>query len=169
MQILLLFSLIMILSNCTSIEIAKEVTKASKSINTSVNNIVKSSDNESQEEIIEVKINDKTIIDQEIANLEIEKKEKQEIIKEQKKKTKINFIGKTFKEIKLIFGVPELIRVDGNSRILRFDNNFCRLFLFSNTQTKNAEIEYFEVRNKKGELIINREKIEKCYKNFRLI
>ena len=182
MRILILFSLFILLSNCTTIEVAKEVTKVTKSIQTSVDNIVKSSSNNNQEKVIEEETNDKQIIDQEIeetndkqiidqeiANLEKEKKEKKEIIKEQKKETKINFLGKNFNEIKLMIGEPTLLRIDGNSRTVRFDNNFCQLFLFSNAEIKNARVEYFEIRNKVGKLIINKEKIEKCYKNFKLI
>ena len=169
MRILLLFSIIALLSNCTSVEIAKELTKATKSIKTSIDNIVKSSADTNQEEIIEEKNVDKKIIDQEIANLEKEKKEKEKIIKEQKKKTKINFLGKNFNEIKLMVGEPILLRTDGNSKTARFDNNFCQLFLFSNAKTKNFRVEYFEIRNKEGKLIINQKKIEKCYKNFKLI
>jgi len=187
MRILLLFSIIALLSNCTSVEIAKELTKATKSIKTSIDNIVKSSADTNQEEIIEEKNVDKKIIDQEIANLEKEKnvdkkiidqeianlekekKEKEKIIKEQKKKTKINFLGKNFNEIKVMVGEPILLRTDGNSKTARFDNNFCQLFLFSNAKTKNFRVEYFEIRNKEGKLIINQKKIEKCYKNFKLI
>lgn len=169
MRILLLFSIIALLSNCTSVEIAKELTKATKSIKTSINNVIKSSADTNQEKIIEEKNVDKKIIDQEIANLEKEKKEKEKIIKEQKKKTKINFLGKNFNEIKLMVGEPILLRTDGNSKTARFDNNFCQLFLFSNAKTKNFRVEYFEIRNKEGKLIINQKKIEKCYKNFKLI
>ena len=179
MRILLLFSIIALLSNCTSVEIAKELTKATKSIKTSFDNIIKSSGDTNQKEIIEEKnvdqeiidqeIIDQEIIDQEIANLEKEKKEKEKIIKEQKKKTKINFLGKNFNEIKLMVGEPILLRTDGNSKTARFDNNFCQLFLFSNAKTKNFRVEYFEIRNKEGKLIINKKKIEKCYKNFKLI
>ena len=179
MRILLLFSIIALLSNCTSVEIAKELTKATKSIKTSFDNIIKSSGDTNQKEIIEEKnvdqeiidqeIIDQEIIDQEIANLEKEKKEKEKIIKEQKKKTKINFLGKNFNEIKLMVGEPILLRIDGNSKTARFDNNFCQLFLFSNAKTKNFRVEYFEIRNKEGKLIINKKKIEKCYKNFKLI
>ena len=70
MRILILFSLFILLSNCTTIEVAKEVTKVTKSIQTSVDNIVKSSSNNNQEKVIEEETNDKQIIDQEIANLE---------------------------------------------------------------------------------------------------
>ena len=169
MRILLLFSIIALLSNCTSVEIAKELSKATKSIKTSIDNVIKSSDDTNQKEIFEEKNIDKKIIDQEIIDLEKEKKEKEKIIKEQKKKTKINFLDKNFNEIKLMIGEPILLRTDGNSKIARFDNNFCQLFIFSNAKTKNSKVEYFEIRNKEGKLIINKKKIEKCYKNFKLI
>ena len=169
MRILLFFSLIIFLSNCASVEIAKEVTKATRSIKTSVTNIIKNSSNDNIEELAKNKKDDKKIINYEIANLEKEKKEKEKIIKEQKKKTKINFLGKNFNEIKLMVGEPILLRTDGNSKTARFDNNFCQLFLFSNAKTRNFRVEYFEIRNKEGKLIINQKKIEKCYKNFKLI
>ena len=169
MRILLLFSIIALLSNCTSVEIAKELSKATKSIKTSIDNVIKSSDDTNQKEIFEEKNIDKKIIDQGIVNLEKEKIIKEQIIKEQKKKTKINFLDKNFNEIKLMIGEPILLRTDGNSKIARFDNNFCQLFIFSNAKTKNFRVEYFEIRNKEGKLIINKEKIEKCYKNFKLI
>ena len=163
MRILLLFSLIMILPNCATVEVAKEVTKASKSIKTSVSNMIKGSD------IIQSEGEGKKEIDQEIESLEKEKRAKEIIIKEQKKKTKINFLGKDSDEIQLILGDPLLLRIDGNSRTLRFDNDFCQLFLFSNLKSKGGVIDYFEIRNRQGKLIINKEKIEKCYKNFNLI
>ena len=166
MRILLLFSIIALLSSCTSVEIAKELTKATKSIKTSFDNVIKSSDDTNQKEIIEEKnvdqeVIDQEVIDQEIANLEKEKKEKGKIIKEQKKKTKINFLDKNFNEIKLLVGEPTLLRVDGNSKTARFDNNFCQLFLFSNAKMKNFKVEYFEIRNKEGKLIINKKKNRK--------
>jgi len=168
MQILLLFCLIIFLSNCATVEVAKEVTKASKSLKTSVDNMLKTSNNEKSQVIKEQNIEGEAI-DKEIASLDKEKKKAEKIIKEQRRETKINFLGKTDNEIKRMIGTPELIRVDGNSQTLRFDNNFCQLFLFSNAKTKNAKIKYFEIRDKNGKLIINKEKIKKCYKNFKLI
>jgi hypothetical protein len=67
-----------------------------------------------------------------------------------------------------MFGEPDLIRVDGNSRTMRFDNNFCQLFLFSLAKLKSARVDYFEIRNKNGNLIINKKNIDKCYKSFKL-
>ena len=166
---ILLFLILIPLSGCATVEVAKELTKASKSIKTSVNNLITVVTTNDDEEITENTTNDKQIIDQELASLEIEKKEKEEIIIKQKKGTKINFIGKTSKEIKLLIQNPELIRIDGNSKTVRFDNNYCRLFLFSNSKIENSKIKYFEIRDTFGKLIINKEEINKCYTKFKLI
>jgi hypothetical protein len=169
MRILLFFSLIIFLSNCASVEIAKEVTKATRSIKTSVTNIIKNSSNDNIEELAKNKKDDKKIINYEIANLEKEKKEKEKIIIEQKNKTVLNFLDKNSDEVRLMIGNYTLMRIDGNTRTTRFDNNYCQLFLFSNAESKNAEVKYFEIRNKKGNLIVESEKIKNCYKNFKLI
>ena len=160
MRIFFFFSLIILLNNCTTVEVAKEVTKASKSIKTSVSNLIK--DNNKNKE----KISGKEIIDQEIKVVEREKEKEKNIIKEQKQITELSFLGENSEEIERIIGSPVLIRVDGNSRIRRYDNSFCHLFLFSNIN--HSKIEYFEIRNKQGELIINKENIQSCYKNFNI-
>ena len=172
MRILLFFSLFTILISCTTVEVVKEVTKAGKSIKTSVDNLVKNSNNKNQEELDranEQLSNDKLKVNLELKNLKKEKEEKQKIIKGQSEGTKINLIGKTYNEIKLIVGEPSLLRLDGSSRTIRFDNDFCQLFLFLNSKNKNSKIEYFEIRNKEGKLIINKMNIKKCYKSFELI
>ena len=166
---ILLFLFIILLSSCASIEVAKEITKATKSIKVSVNNIVTNSDSDNQQTVVMKKNSDKKIIDKEIATLEIEKKEKEKIIIEQKNKTVLNFLDKNSDEVRLMIGNYTLMRIDGNTRTTRFDNNYCQLFLFSNAESKNAEVKYFEIRNKKGNLIVESEKIKNCYKNFKLI
>ena len=166
---ILLFLFIILLSSCSSIEVAKEITKATKSIKVSVNNIVTNSDSDNQQTVVMKKNSDKKIIDKEIATLEIEKKEKEKIIIEQKNKTVLNFLDKNSDEVRLMIGNYTLMRIDGNTRTTRFDNNYCQLFLFSNAESKNAEVKYFEIRNKKGNLIVESEKIKNCYKNFKLI
>ena len=166
---ILLFLFIILLSGCISIEVAKEITKATKSIKASVNNIVTNSDSESQQAVILEKNSDKKIIDKEIATLEIEKKEKDKIIIEQNSKAVLNFLDKDSEEVRLMIGNYTLMRIDGNTRTTRFDNKYCQLFLFSNVESKNAVVKYFEIRNKKGNLIVDSEKIKKCYKNFKLI
>ena len=178
MRILLFVTLFLFQYGCTTVEVAKEVTKATKSIKTSVTNML-NIENKNQDKLknnksvndddSELLTNDNKIIEKELANLKREKKEKKEIIQEQKKKTKINFIGKTSNEIQLMIGLADLIRVDGNTKIIRFDNSFCQLFLFSNLKIKDTKIEYFEIRNKSGKLIINKNNIKNCYKEFKLL
>ena len=128
MRILLLFCLIILLSNCATIEVAKEITKATNSISESVNKMMQNKDLINKKD----KSTDREIINQEIASLEIEKEEEREIIKEQKKEIELNFLGKSFDEITLMIGGPKLTRVDGGSKTARYDNNFCKLFIFSN-------------------------------------
>ena len=175
MKILLLFIFIILLSSCVTVEVAKEVTKAGKSIGTSVNNLIKNSQNNNEDNLIkrnnknDITANNKKMIDQELANLKKEKEKEKKLAKKQKNKIRIDFLNKTINEIRLIIGGPQLTRVDGNSKIFRFDSNYCRLFLFFNEKNKNSKVEYFEIRNNKGLLIINNEEIEKCYKDLRLI
>ena len=164
MRILSLFLIISILSNCSTVEVAKEVTKATYSIKTSVTNILKNSNSDQEE-----KSSDTNSIDQEIMILEKEKKKKKESINNQKIGTKINFLNKTLKEIELMIGEFDLIRIDGNSKTVRYDNKYCQLYLFLESIKKNAQVKYFEIRNREGKLIIKKEKIKKCYNNFKLI
>jgi len=169
MRIFLFFSFILIQSGCTSIEVAKEVTKASKSIKESVNqiiNIEKKTEEIEDNDETSVVINDS--IKKEKKILEVEKKKEKKLVKEQKKIIKINFIGKTLNKIKSSLGEPQLIRLDGNTKTVRFDKNSCRLFLFFNSSKTTPLVEHFEIRNIKGDLINSKEKIQVCYKYFNL-
>ena len=150
MRILFFLIFTTLLSGCTTVEIAKEVTKATKSIKTSVDIMINSMEN-----------------DREV--LKKEKKEKEKIVLEQKKIVKINFIEKTFDQIKINLGEPNLSRIDGNTFIARFDNNSCRLFLFFNNNDKIKKIKHYELRDVDGVLVINKNKIQNCYKKYNLI
>jgi len=169
MRIFLFFTFILLQSGCTTIEVVKEVTKASKSMGTSISNIInidkKTEEIEDNDESV-ASINDSIEKEQEI--LEIEKKKEKKVVKEQKKIIKINFIGKTLNKIKSSLGEPQLIRLDGNTKTLRFDKNSCRLFLFFNSSKTTPLVEHFELRNIKGDLINNKEKVQVCYKYFNL-
>ena len=61
------------------------------------------------------------------------------------------------------FGKPDFIREDGNTKIVRFDGSSCSLFLYFDSLINKPMAEYFEIRNKFGELIERKEKIEKCF------
>ena len=169
MQIFLFFIFILLLSGCTTIEVAKEVTKASKSIKTSVSNIInidkKTEEIEDNDESVAL-INDSIEKEKEI--LEVEKKKEKKVVKEQKKIIKINFIGKTLNKIKSSLGEPQLIRLDGNTKTVRFDKNSCRLFLFFNSNNSLQKVEHFEIRDIQGNLINSKERIQDCYKYFNL-
>ena len=169
MRIFLFFTFILLQSGCTTIEVAKEVTKASKSIKTSVSNIInidkKTEEIEDNDESV-ASINDSIEKEKEI--LEVEKKKEKKVVKEQKKIIKINFIGKTLNKIKSSLGEPQLIRLDGNTKTVRFDKNSCRLFLFFNSNKSPPKVEHFEIRDIQGNLINSKERIQDCYKYFNL-
>ena len=155
----------LILSSCTTIEVAKEVTKASQSIKTSVSNMI-NSNHQNNDEKISVPEPDNIV--KEIEMVEENKKDEREKIIEQKKIARIVFIGKTYEEIEALLGTPQLKRTDGNIQILRFDRNNCRLFLFFNTKTNPVNVKYFELRDNYGDLIDLKKKIQECYEDLDL-
>ena len=175
MRIFLFFTFILLQSGCTTIEVVKEVTKASKSIKTSVSNIInidkkteEIEDNEDNEDNDESVASINYSIEKEKEILEVEKKKEKKVVKEQKKIIKINFIGKTLNKIKSSLGEPQLIRLDGNTKTVRFDKNSCRLFLFFNSNKSPLKVEHFEIRDIQGNLINSKERIQDCYKYFNL-
>lgn len=159
----------LLLSSCTTIEVAKEVTKASQSIKTSVNNMInsnkKTNDIDDKKKVSSPKPDN---ITEEINVLEGEEKDEKEKLKEQKKIVKVVFLGKTHEEIKVLLGDPQLERADGNIQIFRFDVNNCRLFLFFKTKINPATVKHFELRDNYGDLINVKEKIQECYKDLDL-
>ena len=165
MRIFLFLSLIILLSNCTTVEVAKEVTKATESIKTSVQKITKKEnkyeeDNKKNEMKIQI-AKEKEIIKKE------QKKEKQ-IVKKQKQIIQINFMGKTMNEIYMRLGDSSLFRLDGNTQTMRYDAKSCRLFLFFNATVGIPRVEYYEFRDTKGKVLSSKEKISFCYKDFGL-
>ena len=162
MRILIILSILLLQMGCSSVKVAREVTKAASSVKTSVKNLVNTEKNTN------ASINNSTSSNTEI-ELQILKNEKEEetkIVSNQKKIIKINFLGKSLDEIKSTFGDPNLSRIDGNTKILRFDQNSCKLFLFFNNNAKNKIVEYFEIIEENGNLIKNKDKIQNCYKDF---
>ena len=169
MRIFLFFTFILILSGCATIEVVKEVAKASKSVEPAVNQIINTDKkNKEIEDNDESSTTANDTIKKQKAILEVEKKKEKKLVKEQKKIIKINFLGKTFNEIKSKLGEPSLIRLDGNTKTVRFNNSSCRLFLFFNSNKSHSKVEYFEIRDIQGNLIINKERIQDCYKYFNL-
>ena len=149
MRIFFFLILITLLSACATVEMAKEITKATESIKTSIEKVANT-------------------IDKNKKILEVEKKQEKELVKEQKKIVKTDFLQKTLTEIETSLGVPGLSRIDGNTQITRFDTNNCRLFLFSKANDNIKNIKHFELRNTEGMLIIEKNKIQNCYSDFKL-
>ena len=157
-----------LLSSCNTIEVVKEVTKATNSIK---NTIVKTTNK--SEPIPEVEIPD---VEEELVDIEIEKKQlikekkkERAVVIKQKKVVVINFLGKTISKLKEDLGEPVLIRLDGNTKTLRFDAESCRLFLYFNINNDAQKAKYYEIRDIKGNLIEKKENIERCYQQLKLV
>ena len=176
MRIFLFLTFILILNGCATIEVAKEVSKVSTSIEASVKKI---SGKEEKEEKIEGKeeksISQNINLEEKVSAakkekeiVEVEKKRQKKVVKRQKEVIKINFVGKTINEIHMRLGDSNLFRLDGNTQTMRYDSNTCRLFLFFNSTTPNPRVDYFEMRDEKGNLIKEKMNIENCYKKFDL-
>ena len=170
MKIFLLLIIIIIQFGCATVEVAKEVTKASESIKKTVQNILDNNEEEVEKNNTDEKVNEKTIneILIEKENIEVEKKEQKKVIKKQKEVIEVNFVGKTINEIYMRLGDSDLFRLDGNTQTMRYDSNSCRLFLFFNSTVPIPRVEYFEMRDQTGKLINDKISIQNCYKNFDL-
>ena len=182
---LLLILVTFLMTGCASVEVAKGMTKLKESIETSVNNILKSQDiGEKEQKTLAEKneVTKKEIIKEEITKEEVTNEEleilveKKEISKEQervtnlvtkqKKIASLNLLDKTIKELSESIGQPILIRKDGKTTMARFDSNNCRLFVFTGSTNKPPQIKYYELRNDKGELIEIQKDIESCFKEI---
>ena len=160
MRILSYLLTLVFLSACTTIEVTKEVVK--------VGNVVKDRvEDKFQKKEIEI-IEDKAIVEEQ--KIIIKKKEEEKtIVKTQQNLAKINFIGKTESEIVNQVGTPELTRLDGIVKTLRYDSKSCRLFLFFNSTPNVKRVEHFEFRNSLGELLNTKQSLETCYREYNLL
>ena len=174
MRIFFFFTFILILNGCATIEVAKGVSKVSTSIETSVKKIA--GRDEKEEKINkEESINENISLEEKVSAakkekeiVEVEKTRQKKVVKKQKEVIKINFVGKTINEIYMRLGDPNLFRLDGNTQTMRFDSDTCRLFLFFNSTIPMPQVNYFEMRDEKGNLIKEKVNIENCYKKFDL-
>ena len=159
----------LMLSSCTTIEVAKEVTRASQSLKTSVKNIIDSNKKTNDvNDDSKVSFPEPESIAKEIQIVKNEEEGEKEKIKKQKEIVEVIFLGKTYEEIKVLLEVPQLNRIDGSIQILRFDANNCRLFLFFSTTDNPAIVKHFELRDGYGALINLKKNIQECYKNLNL-
>ena len=167
MRIFLFLTLSLLVWGCSTVEVTKEVIKVTNTVTDKVKDSVlqKKEDKESVvEEIVEEKE-----IEEEIEIIEEKKELEKNIIENQQKLTDINLIGKTENNILNLLGKAQLSRIDGSVYTLRYDSDNCRLFLFFNEKIKSKSVEYFEIRNKKAELLNSKNKLENCYKEFDLL
>ena len=160
MRLLTYLLLIIFLSNCTTIEVTKEVVK----VGSAVKEKVEKKFEERKVEIVE----DKTIVEEKKIITQ-EKKEEKTIVKTQQKLAQINFIGKKIDEIQEQMGEPQLARSDGSIKMLRYDSSSCRLFLFFNLNSNIKRVEHFEFRDGIGELLNSKQSLESCYREYKLI
>ena len=174
MRIFFFFTFILILNGCATIEVAKGVSKVSTSIGTSVKKIAGKEEEEIKEKE-EESISENISLEEKVSAakkekeiVEVEKTRQKKVVKKQKEVIKINFVGKTINEIYMRLGDPNLFRLDGNTQTMRFDSDTCRLFLFFNSTIPMPQVNYFEMRDEKGNLIKEKANIENCYKKFDL-
>ena len=176
MRIFFFFTFILILNGCATIEVAKGVSKVSTSIETSVKKIAGKGEKREEIKIKEEEtINENISLEEKVSAakkekeiVEVEKTRQKKVVKKQKEVIKINFVGKTINEIYMRLGDPNLFRLDGNTQTMRFDSDTCRLFLFFNSTIPMPQVNYFEMRDEKGNLIKEKVNIENCYKKFDL-
>ena len=171
---ILLVTNMLILTGCTSVEIAKEITKVSKTIENSFKKV-----SNSKEEVEEEKPPEENLVqltpeeNQKIA-ISIEKKQitedKQrisEVVSKQIKVANFNLMGKTFDELSHLIGRPQLVRKDRQTITARYDSINCRVFVFMNLSANKKIVEYYELRNDVGRLIDHQKDIEKCFKEIK--
>ena len=166
---ILLFFSILILYGCSTIEVAKEVTKATKSIKTSIDNIASVQEKTKVSDNAEKEKKQPDDIEKEKEKIVVEKKKERDVAKKQKKITTIKFLGKTLPELIKEFGYPDLTREDGNTKTVRFDTLSCRLFLYFNLTINQSRVEHYEIRDTKGNLVNKNKDIKKCFQEIQKV
>ena len=162
--------LIITLNGCATIEIAKEVTKVGDSIKTTIQKSAKKQNGSEKTEDV-TKEKEEIVVAKEKEEKEKEqiivaKKKEKAVINKQKEIAVIKIQGKTLNQLTQNFGKSDFIREDGNTKTVRFNASTCRLFVYFNLEVKKPKAEYYEIRDTKGELIDEKEKINKCFKEI---
>ena len=162
--------LIITLNGCATIEIAKEVTKVGDSIKTTIQKSAKKqNDSEKTEDVTKEKeeiVVAKEKEEKEKEQIIVAKKKEKAVINKQKEIAVIKIQGKTLNQLTQNFGKSDFIREDGNTKTVRFNASTCRLFVYFNLEVKKPKAEYYEIRDTKGELIDEKEKIKRCFKEI---
>ena len=166
-----------LITGCASVEIAKEMTKATQSIEKSVKQIFKSPDKKEEAQIKLIEKHEISKKDEETEKQKIliekseisnDQEEVRKLVTKQKKISTINLLGKTMEELTKLIATPRLIRKDGKTITARFDSINCRLFIFMNSTLNIPRVEYYELRNGEGKLIDNKKDIELCFKEIKI-
>ena len=162
-----LINILFFLSACATVEVAKEVTKASQSIGASVRSVLENPEAEEVDEFQQQKDTEKRMKIENIKKQIIKEKAiiKKTVVK-QKAVTKLNILGESIPELSKILGKPSLVRSDGSTITVRFDSDNCRLFVFSDSELNKNKIIYFELRKSDGKIIKLEKEIEDCYKEI---
>jgi len=134
-------TIFLILSSCASVEVARKTGKVIKSIDASIKE-----DRVIQDEEVNQAIQDEGVK-----------------IENQKKYVEISLIGKSKEQLISKFGKPNLVRKNMSTYSMRFDKKNCLTYVFFNPNKENTVVEYFEIRNKKGKLILNKKDINNCF------
>jgi len=149
----------MMIYGCSTIEIAKEVSKVTTSVKKTIEDITSDQNvSKKPEEVVKEK-----------EEIIVEKKKVEAAVIKQKKIFKINLLEKNINQLIQELGEPTLVRIDGNTKTVRFDTSGCRLFVYFNLSASQAKSQYYEIRNQKGALIDKNKKIEECFQEIRKI
>ena len=167
MRIFLFLFLSLSIWGCTTVEVTKEVIKATNTITDQVKEVIPKKETEEQKTID--KILEEKEIEEEIEIIEETQEEEKNIVANQQKLAELNFIGKTENEIQNLLGEPQLSRIDGAVYTMRYNSDNCRLFLFFNQNIGNKRVEYFELRNAMADLLNSKQSLEQCYREFNLM
>ena len=81
----------------------------------------------------------------------------------QKKYVEISLLGKDKAQIISKLGKPSLIRKNISTYSMRFDKKNCITYVFFNTKQQNPLVQYFELRDNNGNLLINKKDINNCF------
>jgi len=164
----ILLFLTFIISGCTTIEVAKEVSKATESVKNTINKITgseekKQADHENQEHI------ESLTLQKEKQQIVAEKKKERALVKKQKNISEIKILGKNLDQLSKDLGEVSLERTDGDTKTARFDTTTCRLFIYFDLNDTKKIAKYYEIRNLKGDLLKSKEKINECFLDIKKV
>jgi len=166
----ILLFLLFIISGCSTIEIAKEVSKATNSVKKTIEKISnKQNVYEEENSNIELEKEKQEIsveLEKEKQEINVEKKKEEIVIDKQKQITSIQLLNKTLSQLIKELGDPALIRKDGNTKTVRFDSSTCRLFVYFDLVVSESKAEYYELRDRKGALLNKTQNIKKCFQEI---